>query len=196
MKKSLFFVILACGALVSFYIVNVLADPPSGKGKNKDPYPILIPQTGQTISDVDGDDGDLQNGMVLPDPRFIDNGDGTVTDVLTNFIWVQNAQLLGEMDWYDAIEACNDLIFADEDDWRLPNVREMHSIIDYGYDNPCLTDGHPFINVPGYPGIYWTSTTRPVNENEAYYIPIVNGAVNGSNKTDNLYFVWPVRGGK
>ena len=155
-----------------------------------------VASTGQTLSFVEGDDGDLQLGIVPKDPRYIDNGDGTVTDKFTNLMWVQDAQLLSGMDWYEAIDVCNNLILADKDDWRLPNVREMHSLIDYGYDNPCLTDGHPFINVPAYPGIYWTSTTRPVNELEAYYIPIVNGAINGANKLDHLWFAWPVRGGK
>jgi len=41
-----------------------------------------VPQTGQTQSYSAGDDGDLQVGKPWPDPRFTDNGDGTVTDIM------------------------------------------------------------------------------------------------------------------
>ena len=48
----------------------------------------LVPATGQTDSVAAGDDGDLQKGVPWPDPRFTDNGDGTVTDHLTGLIWL------------------------------------------------------------------------------------------------------------
>jgi hypothetical protein len=160
------------------------------------PAGIPVTKTGQTISYVTGDDGDLEKGADLPDPRFTDNGNGTVTDNLTGLMWTKDAQqIAGEMDWYDAIDACNNLVFAGWEDWRLPNVREMLSLIDYGYYNPALTPGHPFINVPQYPGRYWVSTTMANNSLEAMHVPIVNGAVNGMNKINNIRFVWPVRGG-
>jgi hypothetical protein len=152
-----------------------------------------VAQTGQTALNEEGDDGDLQMGIVPNHPRYIDNGDGTVTDTFTNLMWVQNAQFFGIMNWYEAIEACNNMSFADYDDWRMPNVREMLSLIDYGYNDPSLTPGHPFINVPQYPGVYWSSTTYAGN-NDVFHVPISNGTVNHVNKI-GLKFVWPVRGG-
>ena len=45
--------------------------------------------------------------------RFIDNGDGTVTDNSTKLIWSKNAQQLpGEMNWFDAVNECKNLVFA------------------------------------------------------------------------------------
>ena len=153
-----------------------------------------VEKSGQTDSSEPGDDGDLQIGISPPEPRFIDNEDGTVTDKLTGLMWTKDAQEIpGLMDWWDAIEACNDLEFAGWDDWRMPNVKEMLSLIDYGYYNPALTPDHPFDNVPGYPGVYWSSTTLAVN-NDAFHVPISNGTVNHVGKA-GLKYVWPVRGG-
>jgi hypothetical protein len=155
-----------------------------------------VPKTGQKSSFAEGDDGYWQKGIPQPTDRFIDNGDGTVTDTFTKLMWTKDAQqIAGEMNWPAAIDACNILIFAGYEDWRMPNVREMLSLIDYGFYNPALTPGHPFINVPPYPGRYWTSTTIASGTTEAIHVPIVNGAVNSFNKETNYRFVWAVRGG-
>jgi len=71
-----------------------------------------LPATGQTgcwdssggsITCADtGQDGDIQAGVALPDPRFTDNGDGTVTDNLTGLIWLINANCFGEQTWTQA----------------------------------------------------------------------------------------------
>lgn len=153
-----------------------------------------VEKSGQTDSIVSGDDGDLQIGISFPDPRFTDNEDGTVTDNLTGLMWTVDAlQIPVKKNWFDGIEACNNLDFAGWDDWRMPNVKEMLSLIDYGYYDPALTPDHPFINVPGYPGVYWSSTTLAAN-NDAFHVPITNGTVNHVGK-GGLRFVWPVRGG-
>ena len=66
-------------------------------------YPAEAPRTGQTICyDTDGNvitcagtgqDGDWLAGAPLPDPRFTDRGDGTVSDNLTGLVWAKNANL-------------------------------------------------------------------------------------------------------
>ncbi|MDR4498241.1 MAG: DUF1566 domain-containing protein [Candidatus Scalindua sp.] len=38
-----------------------------------------------------------------PDPRFTDNGNGTVTDNRTGLIWLQNANVAGLRTWADAL---------------------------------------------------------------------------------------------
>jgi len=57
--------------------------------------PAPVPKTGQTTSYATGDDGDLEKGVAWPDPRFMDNGNGTVTDNLTGLIWLKNANCFG-----------------------------------------------------------------------------------------------------
>ena len=58
-------------------------------------YPAMLPKTGQTTSYAAGDDGALQKGVAWPNPRFTDNGNGTVTDNLTGLIWLKNANCFG-----------------------------------------------------------------------------------------------------
>jgi hypothetical protein len=117
-----------------------------------------VPKTGQTTSYSPGDDGALQKGVAWPIPRFTDKGDDTVIDNLTGLIWTKDSlQIPNGMLWPDAVAACYELFFAGYDDWRLPNLRELHSLIDYGNHTPALPVDHPFTNVQA--GFYWSSTT-------------------------------------
>lgn len=80
--------------------------------------------------------------------RFVDNGDGTVTDNDTGLIWVKDA---GEKTTYDTVLENNQLAFAGHNDWRVPNIKELYSLIDFSGINPDpdikTTDGlKPFIN--------------------------------------------------
>ena len=147
-----------------------------------------------------GDDGDLQKGVVCPEPpepRFTDNGDGTVTDNCTGLMWKQ--QHLGGMTWNDVLDTCNSLIFAAYDDWRLPNVRELQTLIDYEYGHvprpthflPHDMDGKPLFNVSA-----WSSTTKRWEPEKAYSVGIDgSGDVRGFDKVYDFIVAWPVRGG-
>src|SRR5882672_9857768 len=107
-----------------------------------------IPQTGQTLSYADGDDGDLQTGVASPVPRFTDNLDGTVTDKLTALIWLKNANCFSSRTWVLAVStaqglasgSCGLLDGSLPGDWRLPNGRELHSLIDFGFFGPALSN--------------------------------------------------------
>jgi len=143
-----------------------------------------IPKTGKTTSWATGDDGDLQIGVAWPNPRFIDNGDGTVMDKLTDLVWlkkdfcspVESPQHETEMKtWTEAIAFANSLhdgwtgdgYGGDCDlsdgssagDWRVPNVRELLSLVDYGNFLPSLPDNFPIII---WQVEHWTST--PISE--------------------------------
>lgn len=179
-----------------------------------------VPKTGQTIPDTTGDDGQLQMGVVWPAPRFITGTTGVVTDTLTGLIWLENAHcakttrdwstaLLGDITNLNAFGTMNGYDCGDtsnggshQTDWRLPNVREMQSLVHYGFYNLALpntvgtgqySQGDPFIGVQPY--YYWTSTTRASNTSWAWSVDMVSGEVNTNLKT-NIYDVWPVRGGQ
>ena len=100
-----------------------------------------------------GQDGDIQAGVPWPTPRFIDNGDGTVTDNLTGLVWLKNANPFGFRTWEQALTVCNSLASGSygltdgsaAGDWRLPNIKEIESLVDYGHVGPCLPAGHPFV---------------------------------------------------
>ena len=62
--------------------------------------------------------------------KFKDNGDGTVTDNATGLTWMKADSGKG-MDWPSALEYAETLEYAGHSDWRLPNAKELQSIIDY-----------------------------------------------------------------
>jgi hypothetical protein len=147
-----------------------------------------------------GQDGDLQKGIEWPDPRFTDVGDGTVIDNLTGLIWLKDANCFGERTFAQALSDCNTLEhracgLSDDSiagDWRLPNVKELLSLIDYGSVFPALPPGHPFTNVEV---TYWSSTTNVNYDYIAWYVSLLSGAMNYDSKTD-IYYVLPVKGGQ
>jgi hypothetical protein len=113
---------------------------------------LPLPRTGQTTSYVAGDDGALQKGLAPPTPRFTDNANGTITDNLSGLIWLKNATCFGLQNWFEALADALGLESAQcglsdgsvAGDWRLPNVRELQSLVDYGRDEPAMPEGHPF----------------------------------------------------
>ena len=152
--------------------------------------PAAIARTGQTVSYRTGDDGDLQAGVPWPSPRFTDHGNGTVTDHLTGLMWAKNARLWQQITWDAAIDNCSALSLGDHDDWRLPTVCELKSVLDLGRYNPALPAGHPFSGAQTW--WYWTSTTRANYPAGACQVSLYDGRVNGAGKTTQHY-VWPVR---
>ena len=168
-----------------------------GRSQYNDPFPAVppapVPKTRQETSYRSGDDGYHEKGVEWPGPRFDAHGNGTVTDNLTGLMWTEDAQEIpGPMTWNGAIDECNSLNYADYDDWRLPNVKELQSLIDFGNYNPALSAGHPFDKVRS--NDYWSATTSTVNTGYAWGVYMFYGIVNFSNKSNNGY-VWPVRGG-
>jgi len=172
--------------------------------------PAPVPRTGQTESYATGDDGDLQLGVPWPNPRFSDNANGTVTDNFTGLIWLKNADCGGMMNWATAISYCNSLgngqcglsDGSSPGDWRLPNVQELQSLCNYGFDLPALsnaagtakwTEGDPFSGVQG--DLYWSSTTEASSNGSAWRMYLATGYVDHFYKSHSHY-VWPVRGGR
>ncbi|MEN8140883.1 MAG: DUF1566 domain-containing protein [Thermodesulfobacteriota bacterium] len=100
------------------------------------------------------------------DQRFSPSGD-TVTDELTGLTWLDVSSQGTWQDALNAVAALNTQNAGGHNDWRLPNRRELFSLVDAGEaTGPVLTNGHPFTNILA--GEYWTSTTSfNVQENPA-----------------------------
>ena len=161
--------------------------------------PAQIAKTGQNtcydsggteINCLDtGQDGEYQKGVIGSSPRFTDHGNGTITDNLTGLMWTQDAQQIsGMMTWSDALTECNDLIHATYTDWRLPNARELQSLIDSGEYDPAMLLGHPFLNVLS--SEYWTSTTFASNSDWACVTEMFSGVLALGVKTTNSSSTW------
>jgi len=162
-----------------------------------------VPKTGQTDSyGVIGTDGDLEKGVAWPTPRFIDNNNGTITDNLTGLIWLKNANAFGMRTWLQALSDANALHSgsitglsdgSNAGDWRLPNVRELQSLVDYSRNAvPAIPTGTPFLTVQS---MYWSSTIYANYPLYAWFVNFIGGYVDSKDKTA-FYYVWPVRGGK
>jgi len=101
--------------------------------------------------------------------EFVDNGDGTISDLATGLTWMQSDSGNG-LDWEGALNYCSSLDYAGINDWRLPNAKELHSIVDYTR-SPDTTNSaaiDPIFNASSitneagqydYPA-YWSSTTH------------------------------------
>ncbi len=144
--------------------------------------------------------------------RFKDNGDGTITDTLSELVW-QKAEN-ERMDWYEALKYCKDMRLAGFSDWRLPNLKELNSILNLNY-----TDGwwyykdvfpalglkppllHYFSSTP-YEGIYvWVTNFcfgydgYYASKNAKLLFRAVRNQKMPAAKTD-LYFKFPDSGQK
>jgi len=177
--------------------------------------PAPIWRTGQTMSYETGDDGDIQAGVEWPNPRFTiiycdltgpcenqgsdcDDKSSTdvVTDNLTGIMWTRNANLLNaKRTWEPALDFANNLNLGGHTDWRLPNICELRSLIDYSKYDPALPLLNPFISVPTGTGTYWSSTIYKLVTTYAWNINIMNGFTDGAHKTLSESYVWPVRAG-
>ena len=91
---------------------------------------------------------------------FADNGDGTVTDEATGLMWQQDDGGV-TLDWVEALSYCESATTAGYDDWRLPNAKELQSIVDYGRspDTTGTAAIDPIFSVTNIQAWYWSSTT-------------------------------------
>jgi hypothetical protein len=171
--------------------------------------PAVVSKTGQSASHASGDDGDLEKGAAWPVPRFTDNGDGTVTDNLTGLIWLEEANCFGQEKWLDALNDCASLADgscgltdgSSGGDWRVPNIKELLSLIHYGVSLPVLpntagtgkwSEGDPFTGVQSY---YWSSTTDANDVGLAWLVLFYFGDLYHHGK-NSQYYVWCVRSGQ
>jgi len=171
--------------------------------------PASVPKTGNSA--------DGAKGVAIPNPRFTDNGNGTVKDNLTGLIWLKKANCGGMKTWANAQTFANSLYdgwtgdgsggdcgLSDGSaagDWRLPNKNELASLVHAGYFSPALsndagdakwgtTGTSSFTNVQS--SNYWSATTYAVNTTFAWLVNLYDGSVFNVGKANPSY-VWPVR---
>ena len=131
----------------------------------------------------------------------------TITDQATGLMWTKHDSA-APMNWLDALAHAENLQLAGHGDWRLPNVKELQSLIHYGVHDPALPDtsgmgqwseGDPFTGVlcavTGCAfGRYWSSTTTAGSPASGMFVYLGGGWVERTAK-DADFSVWPVRGG-
>ena len=149
--------------------------------------PIPIPDTGQTgdYTSIFGEDSDYTSNTF----SFTDNGDSTVKDNNTSLVW-QKEDDNSTRNWSNAKIYCESLNFGGYTDWRLPNVKELQSIVNYGNFPPTIDQTY-FPNTAS--SYYWSSTTSQSNTDDAWLVTFGYGSVLKYGKVYN-YYVRCVRG--
>ncbi len=141
-----------------------------------------------------GQDAEYSLGRPWPRPRWSPRPDG-VLDALTGLIWSPDANLSEfPLAWQEALDFVSDLnrqAHLGRRDWRLPNRRELRSLICHQSRQPALPPDHPFEKV--FPGWYWTSTSASINPAYAWYVHLEGGRMFYGRKYES-HLVWPVWG--
>ncbi len=148
---------------------------------------------------------EIQNNLesTAPANRFTLNADGTAVDNLTQLMWArcahgtewdQEAQGCPEVGsgftvWYDAVDVANNSTYAGFDDWRLPNIKELVSIMEVACSRPA-------INTTVFPGsrvtsTYWSSTPDQYHQSNVWTVDHLGGvgAANRDYDTGHVILV-------
>ncbi|RKZ91878.1 MAG: hypothetical protein DRR19_05965 [Candidatus Parabeggiatoa sp. nov. 1] len=99
--------------------------------------------------------------------EFADNGDSTVTDKASGLMWQQADDGTGR-NWQDSLAYCEGLELAGHNDWRLPDIKELQSIVDYTRHDPAI-DPEVFTQTDPE-GWFWSGTTHGDNITTGSYI--------------------------
>ncbi len=126
--------------------------------------------------------------------RFQVNAD-IVTDRSSGLLWHRNASLAEfPLTWIEALDfvkGMNERCEQGFSDWRLPNRRELFSLLSHETVNPALPQRHPFRDV--FNGYYWSSSTCARLPRQAWYAHL-GGARLFKGMKHGSYMLWPVRG--
>ncbi len=192
-------------ATIEVALSNCVPTPEPAGGVLKTGQTICWDSNGALIACAGtGQDGELQKGVAR---SYTDNGDGTITDNTTRLMWEKLTDVSNTIHYYyaaytwagafDKIAALNAANFAGHNDWRLPNINELQSLVDYGrypaigpaFNDPSANSYTLYsVNAPGnvnqLPPGYWSSTTHLGDPTYAWAVSFNYGAVFASISTD------------
>jgi hypothetical protein len=118
---------------------------------------------------------------------FSRDSEGVVKDSNTGLFWqdnyADNESNIKQAIWSDAISYCEASTLGGRDDWRLPNKKELLSIVDYSIYNPSISS--VFQNITSYN--YWSSTTSASYTNYAWLVYFYNGFTSNYYKSYSRY---------
>jgi hypothetical protein len=131
-------------------------------------------------------------------PRFVDNGDGTVGDMLTGLTW-QRSPSESEMRFDEALAYAEGLVLAGREDWRLPELIELLKLVEAeDSGNPARLEAQGFGHIPS--SDYWSTRLfeRYGRSDEdslyAWAVNLAEGRRRLLNTRDGLGRAWALRG--
>ena len=198
---------LSCGPAPRF-LATGQATPHDADKNDGVPGPVAV-----------ADDGTLTRGAAL---AYVDNGDGTITDLNTGLMWEKKDDAGGLhdadatylwsgdgtqetiWDWLDDVNAEGGTGFAGYSDWRIPNLRELESLIDRGTWDPSVAPAFRASCVPACAAsacsctstsaVYWTSTAQAATPTDyAWGVYFYQGTTDAYEKTSDSLAVRAVR---
>ena len=145
-----------------------------------------------------------------PDSVYTDHGDGTVTDSRTGLMWKQCAEGLSggtcqtgsfqTFTWANALAHVEGSTFASHTDWRLPNVKELSSLVEECRVSPAINTNR-FPNTPS--SNFWSGSpsvllpdTQPDISDHAWYVRFDNGGASFYPRSIDFGGVRLVRSGQ
>lgn len=152
-----------------------------------------------------GQDGESRADVAWPSPRFVENGDGTMSDGLTGLVWSKEGLAPGpdvcrpgvrkvQREALQFVACLNAKSYLGRRDWRLPNRNELATLVNRG-----IADSAAWLDTQGFSraqsGSYWSSTTFAYAPRNGWSVNLHDGAVTTCPKKNEIN-VWPVRGGK
>jgi len=210
MLKKIIMVLVSCAGVTMLVATATLAAPAD---QPKTGQTICYDTAGTVISCANtGQDGALLKGVAWPNPRFTANADTSVTDNVTGLAWTPSGNLMptkdtgwdadgtandGMVTWQHALDyvaKLNTDNYLGHNDWRLPDINELESLVNAGQSNTAT-----WLNTQGFTNAqargYWSSTSFTSNAVFAWGVGMYGGGVGYTNKTGS-YYVWPVRAGQ
>lgn len=177
-----------------------------GTGQNKcydDSKEISCPEPGQPFYG--------QNAQYPGFPfSYKDNGDGTVTDLITGLMWQKDIDLNNKLSYDEALSKADTLDLGGYGDWRLPTIKELYSLIDF---RGSSMSEKPYIDTDYFnfrygdvskgdrliDAQYWSSTEyvgTTMNGNSTVFgVNFADGRIKGYPRDRKDEFVRYVRGG-
>ncbi|MDH4163517.1 MAG: DUF1566 domain-containing protein [Nitrospirota bacterium] len=116
---------------------------------------------------------------------YVDNGNGTISDTVAGLMWQKQDDGTAKT-WEAAIAYCEGLVLpvAGYSDWRLPQIKELNSLVDSSRSNPA-------INTTFFPSTqstsYWSSTSTVADTLKAWVVDFNSGITSFSTKTGSNY---------
>ena len=139
---------------------------------------VDLPDTGQILS-YTGTFGEDSDFAIHP-PAYANNGDGSITDLVTGLIWQQTDG--GEMTWENAAIYATTNRVAGYSDWRLPTAHELYSISKQGAVNPAINTNY----FTGTLAEYWWTRDQQVGNTNIIWVANAGGGIGNHPKTETI----------
>jgi len=106
-------------------------------------------------------------------------------DSKTGLTWQDNSAVKEtKMTWQDAKSYCSELSLGGYSDWRLPNIKELQSIVDISHYKPAIKNGFKYVNTSDY---YWSSSEDVSDTKNAWVVYFNSGDTCYNYKTSMGY---------